>query len=87
MECVSAKGTAVRKISKRVFVMECKWVIYFGDYCFTTDCGHYQGRDVRPKQKTCFCGKRVKRFVQDSSGVCGEVKRVQIHKGRAYYFS
>lgn len=38
----------------------CNWVRYFGDYAFKTDCGHYQGIEVRPKQKICFCGKRIK---------------------------
>lgn len=65
--------------------MECKWVMYFGNYCFTTDCGHQQGKDVRPKQRTCFCGKRVKRFIQDSNGVCREVTGVTVKRGHAYY--
>lgn len=42
----------------------CNWIRYFGDYAFKTDCGHYQGIAVRPKQKMCFCGKRIKRYVQ-----------------------
>lgn len=65
----------------------CNWVRKFGDYMFTTDCGQYQGLNIRPKQKTCFCGKEVRRFVQSSNGDIKPVIRVQVHKGIGYYFT
>lgn len=40
----------------------CKWIRYKGNYCYKTDCGHSQGILVRPKQKTCSCGKKIERI-------------------------
>lgn len=64
----------------------CNWVRYFGEYSFNTSCGHVQGINIRPKQKTCFCGKRVKRFVQTQDEIMHEVTSVRVNKGNAYYF-
>lgn len=50
----------------------CSWIRYFGDYCFKTDCGHIQGIKVRPKQKICYCGRRIKRYAQDINGIIKE---------------
>lgn len=65
--------------------MQCNWIRYFGEYCFKTDCGHLQGINVRPKQKTCFCGKRVNRLIQNSAGVFSPVTSVVVYKGNTYY--
>lgn len=63
----------------------CNWVRYFGDYCFSTDCGCIQGINVRPKQKTCFCKKRVRRFIQTQDRELNEVTSVRVKGGKAYY--
>lgn len=65
--------------------MVCKWIQFYGDYCFTTECGHTQGTNVRPRQKTCFCGKRVERYIQNSYGSCVPVSSVRVKNGIAYY--
>lgn len=67
--------------------MKCNWVRYFGDYCFKTECGHFQGINIRPKQKTCYCGKRVNRLIQDETGVLLPVTSTVVNRGIAYYYT
>lgn len=65
--------------------MICNWIQYFGDYSFTTECGHTQGINIRPKQKTCYCGKTIERYVQDSNNTTYPVTRITVKNGNAYY--
>ncbi len=44
---------------------ECTWVLYKYACMWQTECGRIQGCNVRPKQKKCFCGKRIKRVKVD----------------------
>jgi hypothetical protein len=67
--------------------MECKWIRYYGEFYFKSDCGCIQGLDVRPKQKICFCKNRIKRLIQQSDGSLKDVTRVVTKKGHSYYFT
>lgn len=67
--------------------MVCKWIRYYGNYCFTTECGHLQGLNIRPKQKTCFCGRRIERYIQDSFSNYNLVTNVAVKNGTAYYYT
>lgn len=44
---------------------ECKWVLFKHACMWQTECGRIQGCNVRPKQKKCFCGKRIRRVQVD----------------------
>lgn len=44
---------------------KCKWVLYRNASMWQTECGRIQGINVRPKQKKCFCGKRIERVIVD----------------------
>ena len=43
-------------------IQYCNWKLYKNDGSWKSDCGITQGIKVRPKQKTCFCGKRINRI-------------------------
>ena len=43
----------------------CKWIHYKGESLWITECGQSQGIKVRPKQKKCYCGKRIERIETD----------------------
>lgn len=43
----------------------CKWIHYKHESIWSTECGNIQGIKVRPKQKKCFCGKKIERIEID----------------------
>ena len=44
---------------------ECKWILFRNACMWQTECGRIQGYNVRPKQKKCFCGKKIRRVKVD----------------------
>lgn len=40
----------------------CKWTKHIDEGVYTTECGKHQGEKIRPKQKICYCGKRIERI-------------------------
>ena len=40
----------------------CKWIKYMDENLYHLECGGVQGINVRPHQKICSCGKRIKRI-------------------------
>ena len=63
----------------------CNWVRLYGDFGFSTDCGRFQGENIRPKQVKCFCGKRIKRHIQFIDGTTKEVTGVRVRNSMAFY--